>query len=193
MRRVSSDGVARPVPFVQRAQRVHPATTGVTVLEHMEQIDAAERKLQELAPSPADDVREEAEEVDVGVAVHARPVQMPPHSDSPIHGLVLPRSDPLPVVQEHVRVEVMEPVEPVPEEAEDDDDEMNEQDLAALSKSTSHLEISPSRLHGRWTSAEGVAHTMFDMFGTPGDEHIKPKTVIVEVSKYYCFWPSLRY
>lgn len=61
---------------------------------------------------------------------------------------------------------------------------MTEEDLAALSKSTGHLEMSPSRLHTRWTSAGEASqpHVGFDIFGTPGDEPPKPKVVVVEVS-----------
>lgn len=71
MRRTATDGsgVSRPVPFVSKLPRVHPGTSGVTVLEHMERVDAVEAGLRRLAMD--DDVIEEededAEEVDVGM------------------------------------------------------------------------------------------------------------------------------
>lgn len=39
----------RPVPFASKLPRVHPGTTGVTVLEHMERVDAVEERLRRLA------------------------------------------------------------------------------------------------------------------------------------------------
>ncbi|KAM6502295.1 Phosphatidylinositol 3- and 4-kinase domain containing protein [Amanita muscaria] len=49
-RRTSTDaaGLPRPVPFSAKFQRVHPGTTGVTVLEHLERLDAVEASLQRL-------------------------------------------------------------------------------------------------------------------------------------------------
>ncbi|EJD03291.1 uncharacterized protein FOMMEDRAFT_156678 [Fomitiporia mediterranea MF3/22] len=40
---------ARPVPFLTKLPRVHPGTSGVTVLEHMERVDAVEAGLRRLA------------------------------------------------------------------------------------------------------------------------------------------------
>lgn len=63
-------GAARPVPFASKLPRVHPGTSGVTVLEHMERVDAVEAGLRRLGVS--EDVIEEedeGEEIDVGVSV----------------------------------------------------------------------------------------------------------------------------
>jgi phosphatidylinositol 4-kinase type 2 len=179
LRRTSTEGNRpRPVPFAKSFTRVHPATTGVAVLEQMEHIDRVEAKLQR-GPSERHGRQpdlEEAEEGDIGVPVTPRPI--PSSSISPrsaqMHAPTSPRSGPsLPVVQEelvHLDDDEMQ------EQGEDEDDEV---DLAALSKSTGHLETSPSAFHARWTSAgDGVgAPHPFDML-TPDSE--RPKTVIVE-------------
>src|SRR5258708_24074161 len=62
IRRAATDapGVPRPVPFARKFQRVHPGTTGVTVLEHLERLDAVEQSLSRLGSD------ETEEEVDVG-------------------------------------------------------------------------------------------------------------------------------
>ena len=45
-RRASDEpGLPRPVPFVAKFQRVHPGTTGVAILEHLERLDAVEASL----------------------------------------------------------------------------------------------------------------------------------------------------
>jgi len=56
IRRTSTDasGLPRPVPFAAKFQRVHPGTTGVTVLEHLERLDAVEASLQRLGPEEHD-------------------------------------------------------------------------------------------------------------------------------------------
>ena len=160
MRRTSTEA-PRPVPFSAKFQRVHPGTTGVTVLEHLERLDAVEASLKRLGPD-SDDVieEEEGEEVDVGEsskprrkpsATAAEHVASSPAGSS----LFSPQSPP-----QHP--ETLTPVPEVDssavsihdeEEDDDDDDELNEQDLAAMSKSTSHVEGSLRRpAHGRWAT-----------------------------------------
>lgn len=132
MRRTSTDasGLPRPVPFVAKFQRIHPGTTGVTVLEHLERLDAVEASLQRLEV--------EEEEVDVGEAIQPKPLpvsrtssdgyrDMPGASSGSAPNPSLPFSppgSPLPTV-----LEVASSASSVLEE-----------DLAALSKSTSHVE-----------------------------------------------------
>ena len=43
-----SSKAERPIPFSAKFQKVHPGTTGVTVLEHLERLDAVEAGLQRL-------------------------------------------------------------------------------------------------------------------------------------------------
>ena len=124
MRRTSTDatGAPRPVPFAAKFQRVHPGTTGVTVLEHLERLDAVEASLQRLGV----DDSEETEEVDVG-EVAAQSIKPPTEATSSTGAPTSPFSppgSPLPAVQE------------IPSARSS----IDEEDLVALSKSTSHVE-----------------------------------------------------
>ncbi|KAJ4483446.1 phosphatidylinositol 3 and 4-kinase-domain-containing protein [Lentinula aciculospora] len=133
MRRIITEsGVIRPVPFSAKFQRVHPGTTGVTVLEHLERLDAVEASLQRLIP----DVN--VDEVDVGESHNARVQNAPMASSLPPASPFSPPGSPL---------------EPVPEMASLESS-VTEEDLVALSKSTSHLEGPPgtSGRHNRWAS-----------------------------------------
>ncbi|KAF8658260.1 hypothetical protein AX16_002036 [Volvariella volvacea WC 439] len=149
-RRTSTDmtRTPRPVPFAANIQKVHPGTTGVTVLEHLERLDAVEAGLQKLGSG----VEEQPEviEVDVVEASNPRPLTIPgtsgaPQSASASHtpatpvapSPFTPPGSPLPTVQE----------------VESSASSINEEDLAAMSKSTSHVEGFGNRYNpGRWGS-----------------------------------------
>lgn len=202
MRRTSTDmtGLSRPVSFSAKFQRVHPATTGVTVLEHMERLDAVEAGLKRLGVEEgedSDDV-EGQEEVDVGESsssvsqslqntpqVHRVPSSAPPTQtlfgtpplshESPRDGgagLLSPsaRSDRLPVVPEAEDALSMS---------------FAEEDLISMSKSTSHIEAPHSALHTRFQSYH-AAHPEeerpnLDWMQAEHAESPRTKTVIVEV------------
>lgn len=145
MRRVSSEH-ARPVSFSAKFSRVHPATTGVTVLEHMERLDQVEAGLKRLGleedepePAPA------AEEVDVGT-VRPKPRKAPAAEEAAADAeaqLVLSpsaQSERLPAVPEQEDGA-----------ATDDAASVAEEDLVALSKSMSHIESTSPR-SARWAS-----------------------------------------
>ncbi|KAF8798733.1 hypothetical protein BYT27DRAFT_7202857 [Phlegmacium glaucopus] len=120
MRRTSTDasGVPRPVPFAAKFQRVHPGTTGVTVLEHLERLDAVEASLQRLGV-------DETEEVDVGDAAVKANVSARLDSTSNVQTSPFsPPGSPLPTVHE----------------VSSSRSSIAEEDLVALSKSTSHVE-----------------------------------------------------
>ncbi|KAF4620550.1 hypothetical protein D9613_000667 [Agrocybe pediades] len=125
MRRTSTDasGAPRPVPFAAKFQRVHPGTTGVTVLEHLERLDAVEASLQRLG---VDDDDEE----DVGDAVQ--------RSNIPVSRSEASTSDIGPVATTSFAM----PDNPLPTvpEAHSRRSSIDEEDLVALSKSTSHVE-----------------------------------------------------
>ncbi|KAI0821620.1 phosphatidylinositol 3 and 4-kinase-domain-containing protein [Trametes gibbosa] len=201
MRRTSTDmtGLSRPVSFSAKFQRVHPATTGVTVLEHMERLDAVEAGLKRLGVEEgedSDDV-EGQEEVDVGESsssvsqslqntpqVHRVPSSAPPTQtlfgtpplshESPRDGgagLLSPsaRSDRLPVVPEAEDALSMS---------------FAEEDLISMSKSTSHIEAPHSALHTRFQSYH-AAHPEeerpnLDWMQAEHAESPRTKTVIVE-------------
>ncbi|RDX55174.1 hypothetical protein OH76DRAFT_1429594 [Lentinus brumalis] len=169
IRRTSTDlsGLSRPVSFSAKFQRVHPATTGVTVLEHMERLDAVEAGLKRLGVDDAEE-EEDGMEVDVGESSSSVPARMPssapptqssfgspPMSREPSGGEGAPAaallspsalSDRLPAVPE----------------ADDGDGDgyatdalsmsYAEEDLVAMSKSTSQIEAPHSALHTRFTS-----------------------------------------
>ncbi|KAG6845386.1 hypothetical protein H0H87_009733 [Tephrocybe sp. NHM501043] len=139
IRRTSTDasGVPRPVAFATKFQRVHPGTTGVTVLEHLERLDAVEASLQRLGVEETAD-----EEVDVGVVAPSTPrgPSSPGATSSKIPTSPFsPPGSPLPTVPE-----VASSASSIAEE-----------DLAAMSKSTSYVEASPAYI-GRQASARGL-------------------------------------
>jgi phosphatidylinositol 4-kinase type 2 len=179
IRRATSDqaGSVRPVPFSAKFQRVHPGTTGVTVLEHMERLDAVEASLERLV---VDDAVEEIEE-DVGESSTA------PRSIATARGLALPEttlhaSGSAPAPSRAGAPELA----PVPEADSPTPStliEEHEEDVVALSKSLSHLDTGPlsaGRHHGRGTSSHS-AQTARRTLDWMHDESARKRTVIAEV------------
>ena len=171
MRRVSTDST-RPVPFAAKFQRVHPGTTGVTVLKHLERLDAVEASLSMLGPQ--DSVPEE-EEVDVGEAAGIA-INTPSVNGDATKAQPSPFSPPgSPLATVH---EVASSAASIAEE-----------DLAAMSKSTSHVESSSSS-NFRWSSHNRPSDRIQQVDWLPGEEAQPPKrTVIVEVGIpiLFCF------
>lgn len=163
IRRTSTDA-PRPVPFAAKFQRVHPGTTGVTVLEHLERLDAVEASLQRLGGTA-----EEEEEIDVGIApsksVQVPTVQVASSSNIPTSPFSPPGS-PLATVHE----------------VSSSASSIAEEDLAAMSKSTSYVEGLPSR-NGRQTSAGARVDWI------PPPDALQKRTVIVEVREL-TFWDA---
>lgn len=161
IRRSSTDasGAPRPVPFAAKFQRVHPGTTGVTVLEHLERLDAVEASLQRLGGAEED---EETVEIDVGVS-SSKPVQIPAaqlvasSSNIPTSPFSPPGS-PLATVHE----------------VSSSASSIAEEDLAAMSKSTSYVE-GLSHRNSRQTNAGGRNDWIQPQDGS------QKRTVIVEV------------
>ncbi|KAI1794178.1 phosphatidylinositol 3 and 4-kinase-domain-containing protein [Ganoderma leucocontextum] len=205
IRRTSTDmrGISRPVSFSAKFQRVHPATTGVTVLEHMERLDAVEAGLKRLGVDEdvvVDDEERAVEvEVDVGESsssVPATALQIPtsrPPTQTPFNSppvsressaseagaganLLSPASqtERLPVVPE------TEDGESINEEA-DLSMSFAEEDLVTMSKSTSHIEAPHLALHTRFTSQGAIQEEsgLEWIHNDPADSP-KTKTVIVE-------------
>ncbi|KAI0341916.1 hypothetical protein BDW22DRAFT_1331270 [Trametopsis cervina] len=135
IRRVSTEftGSPRPVSFSAKFSRVHPATTGVTVLEHMERLDAVEAGLKRLGVE--EDPIDEDEEMDVGT-IRSKKKSQDPEAEAIVSPSGL--SERLPVVQE--------------DDAGDDETALNEEDLVAMSKSMPQLD-SPNPLHAPWTAS----------------------------------------
>ena len=168
MRRISTDasGAPRPVPFAAKFQRVHPGTTGVTVLEHLERLDAVEASLQRLG------IDDTEEEVDVGEVVkkkkdgtkqriipHSAPAESSTSAEpsSPFS----PPGSPLPTVHE----------------VSSRRSSIDEEDLVALSKSTSHIE---------GVSQPGTLSSAGIEWIQSADSPIR-RTVIAEVSFVHSF------
>jgi len=167
IRRTSTD--ARPVPFAAKFQRVHPGTTGVTVLEHLERLDAVEASLKRLGGSEDDYItEEEEEEVDVGES-SSKPVKVPGQDKATTSSNVAtspfsPPGSPLPTVHE----------------VDSYANSIAEEDLVAMSKSTSHVEVSPSAHLARW-SGHGQSRSTQDQRSLDWMQDSTPKrTVIVE-------------
>lgn len=149
LRRTTSD--VRPVPFSAKFQRVHPGTTGVTVLEHMERLDAVEAGLERLARHDSIQEDEDEEEQDVGdlssssskpqipaivtADVEGSSQVRPEASGSGLSASMISRGSELPSVREAD----LEPPE------EDDeallDSPVDEADVGAMSKSMSYMDM----------------------------------------------------
>lgn len=166
MRRVSTDftGAPRPVSFSAKFSRVHPATTGVTVLEHMERLDQVEAGLKRLGIE--EEVIDE-EEVDVGM-MRAKSASGSSRQQRDAEDAQSPsgRSERLPAVQE---VEIT-----------DDGESISEEDLVALSKSMPQLEASPRASQPRWTSYDDRLN--LDWMDIDSTNNPKRRLVISEVS-----------
>lgn len=151
LHRTSSD--TRPVPFVSTLPRVHPGTTGVTVLEHMERVDAVEAGLRRLQ---VDDnvIHEEDEEVDVGVAVASpssrpstiREVDTDGERSATPSARISPPISPTDATFDHAK----------PTGQDSLASSMTEEDLVAMSQSTSALEAGRQPTHPRFNSHEGT-------------------------------------
>jgi len=161
----------RPVPFSAKFQRVHPGTTGVTVLEHLERLDAVEASLERLA---VEDGTEEIEE-DVGESSST------PRPITPASILTLSESALIASSSAPSRAGASE-LAPVPEAESPTPStviEEHEEDVVALSKSLSHLETGNLH-HGRGlssNSAQAADRTLDWM----QDEPVKKRMVISEV------------
>ena len=166
MRRVSNDS-SRPVPFAAKFQRVHPGTTGVTVLEHLERLDAVEASLKRLGREESV-IEEEEEEEEVDVAESStRPRKVTPGAvDEAPTSPFSPPGSPLPTVPE------------IASSA----NSIVEEDLVAMSKSMSHAEVSSSSSHFRWSNRNthsnerGLNHDWMR-----GEDSTQKRVVIAEV------------
>jgi len=173
MRRTSTDA-ARPVPFSAKFQKVHQSVTGVTVLEHLERLDAVEASLKRLGGGEDAIIEEDDEEIDVGESSQTKPVAIPQNEDYSfaVDGtpsqVTPPGSPPLASVPEHMPLE----------------NSVTEEDLAQMSKSMSHAEGPPIG-HTRWASIhgrqeEGMRTLDWMQTGEEQNEGQKGTTVIVE-------------
>jgi phosphatidylinositol 4-kinase type 2 len=177
MRRVSTEfsGVSRPVSFSAKFSRVHPATTGVVVLEHMERLDAVEASLKRLGVEEEETI--EDEETDVGTVRSKTASKKPQSQDPEAEPILSPsgRSERLPVVPENDGTDEFE-------------QGMTEEDLVAMSKSMPQLE-SPTPLHTRWTTTE--ERPSFDWIDAASSP--RRRLVIAEVSTPHLFSLDVTY
>ena len=146
---------SRPVPFLTTLPRVHPGTTGVTILEHMERVDAVEAGLRRLQ---TDDnvILEEDEEEEVDVGVPAASSSRPPTirgTDAEREGSATPTAGPSPPMSpETTQQDLL-----VPAGADSLASSMTEEDLVAMSQSTSALDFGRQSLHSKFMSQEGTS------------------------------------
>ncbi|TDL24282.1 hypothetical protein BD410DRAFT_786387 [Rickenella mellea] len=165
MRRSSTDitGVTRPVPFSTKFPRVHPGTTGVTVLEHMERVDAVEAGLRRLGRHEDSVIEEEdeAEEVDMGVAESVN-TPSKQRTQSPLASPV----DELPAVPEMDSLA----------------SSVVEEDLVAMSKSTPTMYTTTgSGSHFRWTTDQNQDTSQnLEWMRPEATEENKKRIMIVE-------------
>ena len=174
------------MPFSAKFQRVHPGTTGVTVLEHMERLDAVEASLERLG---IENVVEEEIEEDVGESSSS---SAPPRPIAVPNGLVLAESALIASSSAPSRGGAPE-LTPVPEADSPTPsmltEEHEEEDVVAMSKSLSHIDTRPpsaSAQSGRGTGSHSVQATR-RMLDWMQDEPAKKRTVISEVRTDMCF------
>ncbi|KAL4074043.1 hypothetical protein J3A83DRAFT_4357909 [Scleroderma citrinum] len=164
----------RPVPFSAKFQKVHPGITGVTVLEHLERLDAVEAGLQRLG---VDEPLMEVDEVDVGECSHARPQELSIRTEVPSQA---PQE--MSASQQFTPPGSPGALTSVPED-HSLADSVTEEDLAAMSKSMSHVEPPFSSRHTRWKSHVGSSGKQrdrtLDWMNFDENEQRK-RTVIVE-------------
>ncbi|KAG9316481.1 phosphatidylinositol 4-kinase [Chiua virens] len=171
LRRRSSEA-NRPVPFSAKFQKVHPGTTGVTVLEHLERLDAVEASLQRLGvDEPL--IEEEDEEVDVGECSTSRDASLLIHTED--DGAAI----------RDLSASVPQLPSPASNGLTGDESlasSVTEEDLTAMSKSMSHVEP-PIPRHTRWNShathsRQSLENTLEWM--TADEAEQRKRTVIVE-------------
>lgn len=174
VRRRSSEA-DRPVPFSAKFQKVHPGTTGVTVLEHLERLDVVEAGLQRLGVEEPVIEEDEEEEVDVGMSSAPQP-------------LLIPTGDTLSPDDLSASQQLTPPGSPggltsVPE-VNSLANSVTEEDLAVMSKSMSHVESPFAPQHNRWNSHAGRMYHQpdhsLDWMNVDELEQQK-RTVIIEV------------
>lgn len=176
VRRRSSEA-NRPVPFSAKFQKVHPGTTGVTVLEHLERLDAVEASLQRLGVE--EPLIEEDEEVDVGESSTTRERT----------SLLIQTEEGGTVPQDlSASLLLSPPASPDGVTSLPGDQSlassMTEEDLTAMSKSMSHVEP-PMARHMRWNSHSARSRQQLDNtleWMTADEVEQRKHTVIVEVS-----------
>ncbi|KZT26839.1 hypothetical protein NEOLEDRAFT_1090374 [Neolentinus lepideus HHB14362 ss-1] len=189
MRRTSTDALPRPVPFSARHQRVHPGTTGVTVLEHMERLDAVEAGFKGLGSEDLG-IPDDEEEMDVAESASSaskatslsRQEQPQPAETSKASASGPPSSSFSPTARS-------ENLPSVPEVGDG-----NEDDLVALSMSTPQLDDGPQR-NIRWTT-HAAGRRSFDWMRSERDQpdSSKKRTVIaerletVDSKPFFSFW-----
>jgi phosphatidylinositol 4-kinase type 2 len=170
IRRASTEA-SRPVPFSAKFQKVHQSVTGVTVLEHLERLDAVEASLKRLGGGE-DTVIEEEEEEEVDVGVLTKPTSVHEISfalaDPAISQLTPPGSPPLATVPECMTLE----------------NSITEDDIVGLSKSMSYAEGSFAG-QARWANmheAQQEGSQNLDWMQTADMQpEAQKRTVIVEV------------
>ena len=185
----------RPVSFSTTYSKVHPGTTGVAVLEQMERLDAVEASLKKLGrAADGDNSRNVDHEVDVAESsVHTSTRNRPsgPTSapgrisrSSSSHTYTYSDSDGVPPMMTasfsgpFSSGGVSDGLPAVVEAPSSNASEVEDDDLAQMSKSMSYMDARPS-VPSRWMSQDGDRPRLdwiIDEEETP-----KVKTVIVEV------------
>lgn len=141
MRRASTES-PRPVPFTAKFPRVHPGTTGVVVLEHLERLDAVEARLQRISGRGSMEDSLLDEEMDVGEASNPRrPHSMPNTSGMDQANRAVHRSPTLSPAMRRM---------PTLSEADSDDPSHEDDgDVGMLSKSMTHATLSAALGHSQ--------------------------------------------
>ncbi|EKM54262.1 uncharacterized protein PHACADRAFT_174771 [Phanerochaete carnosa HHB-10118-sp] len=190
MRRVSSEH-SRPVSFSAKFSRVHPATTGVTVLEHMERLDQVEAGLKRLVLEEGDGEDEDEEEIDVGTMRPRQPKKKQHEAasgEAAAAQLVMSpsaQSERLPAVPEHEDGGATAV-------AADDANSITEEDLVAMSKSMSHIESTSP--HARWMSAGPRERADLDWMDVDAANSPRRRVVIaerletVDINPFFSCW-----
>jgi phosphatidylinositol 4-kinase type 2 len=208
IQRVRSDafGIVRPVPYSSKFPgKVHPGTTGVTVLEHMERLDAVEASLQRLGLEETIAALENDEE-DIGQQGGPSGSAHASSSSSSAPAPAVTVAVPMPMSRRtssghSQQAQFSPPGSPgglpaVPEVDSlsasmvvDMEASVTEEDLAAMSKSMSHAERPTMGHDTHWSMFHHHQHAPRHTQGRSLDflrETTQTKTVVVEVSSLSC-------
>ncbi|EIW83022.1 hypothetical protein CONPUDRAFT_52541 [Coniophora puteana RWD-64-598 SS2] len=169
-----STDTSRPIPFSAKFSKVHPAATGVNVLEHLERLDAVEASLQRLGVDES--VLEEEEEMDVAESL---PHRIPIPGSAPAETTHIPE---MAASQQFTPPGSPGALTSVPEDRSLSSS-MTEDDLVAMSMSVPHVQdASYMNRHLRWNShsSRQTQREGLDWMNSEDADAARKRTVVIE-------------
>jgi phosphatidylinositol 4-kinase type 2 len=167
MKRASTDmtGLPRPVSFASKFPRINPGASGVTILEHMERLDAVEASLQRLGDELLIEEVDEDDQGDIGASPALRPPPPTIQENEPYTSISTTKQD-------HLEREL----------AEVDESDITYQGYEHMAASMPHIGSRSFTVHGRMggdPQSPNSTSVQQHLDWMQGD---KKKIVVVEVS-----------